>query len=110
MQQLKFAVEGSQGDIYNIVFTRTDNNLSATCTCAAGMSGQSCKHRFALMNGDVSSLISGNEDDVSRLPSMIQDTDVARLYHEYLDAERASAELAAQLKRIKKALAKAMHR
>lgn len=87
--RLEFVVEGSKGDHYLATFEREGTNLNAFCTCQAGENGLYCKHRFALMDGDVSSLISGNVNDVERLKTMIQGTDIESAYTRVQDATKA---------------------
>lgn len=64
MQSLIFSVEGSQPEPYQVIFNNKDNKLTVTCSCAAGESGQFCKHRSNLFNGDVTSLLSNNKDQL----------------------------------------------
>lgn len=98
---LSFEVKGSTGNIYTVTFDRTDDNLKATCTCAAGQAGKYCYHRFYLMDGDTSQLVSDNADDVKLLPDMIEGTDVAKCMVDVIAAAK-------QYEDAKKALAKAM--
>lgn len=110
MAQLRFTVEGSKGDPYDILFEREGDNLNAFCTCAAGDNGMYCKHRFALMDGDVSKLLSDNESDVAKLKALMQGTDVETAYQEVLETQKQANEINARLKAAKKVLAKAMYR
>jgi DNA polymerase III subunit epsilon len=50
---LRFLVKGSTGNIYEITARRTANRLRMTCTCQAGQNHFWCKHRAALIDGDV---------------------------------------------------------
>ncbi|MCB0376700.1 MAG: SWIM zinc finger family protein [Sinomicrobium sp.] len=110
MQRLEFIVEGSKGDEYKILFEREGNNLDVFCTCAAGENGLYCKHRFALMDGDVGALLSENENDVAALKELMKGTDVESAYNDVMLLQAQYDELNARLKTAKKALAKAMYR
>ncbi len=110
MARLEFTVEGSQGDAYHVLFERDGSNLNVFCDCKAGLNGLYCKHRFALMDGDVSRLLSDNATDVSRLPKLIAGTDVEAAIADYREAEAAHERANKALKSAKKKLAKAMHR
>ena len=110
MQKLEFVVEGSKGDEYKILFEREGNNLDVFCTCAAGENGLYCKHRFALMNGDVSALLSENENDVTALKELMKGTDVEVAYDDVMSLQAQYDEINARLKAAKKVLAKAMYR
>ena len=59
--ELRFQVRGSQPEPYTVVFIREGDRLTGSCTCEGAASGQNCKHRLALLNGDVSAVVSGAE-------------------------------------------------
>jgi hypothetical protein len=84
--KLTFLIQGSAKEPYEVSFWRNGRNLTTSCTCEAGKNGMSCKHRFALMDADVTNLVSGNIEDVGRLQEMIMDTDVAEAYRPVLNA------------------------
>jgi DNA polymerase-3 subunit epsilon len=67
---LCFAVLGSTGNVYEITARRIANELRMTCTCQAGQNRIWCKHRTALLDGDISALISNNTADVTTLGEM----------------------------------------
>jgi uncharacterized Zn finger protein len=88
MTMLKFLVQGSMPEPYEITFRRSADRLNALCTCPAGDHAQACKHRIGLMRGDVSSLVGG--DDPSLIAAMIAGTiAIAAL----ADLDRAEADL-----------------
>lgn len=41
---------------YLVEFMRDGDRISATCSCAVGLLGQLCKHRFGLLAGDTSKI------------------------------------------------------
>jgi len=84
--KLTFLIQGSAKKPYEVSFWRNGRNLTTSCTCEAGKNGMSCKHRFALMDADVTNLVSGNINDVGRLQQMIMNTDVAEAYRPVLNA------------------------
>lgn len=84
--KLTFLIQGSATEPYEVSFWRNGRNLTTSCTCEAGKYGMCCKHRFALMEADVTNLIGGNIEDVGRLQQMIMDTDVAEAYEPVLNA------------------------
>lgn len=108
--KIEFVVEGSRGDAYTVSFEKKGANLNAYCTCPAGQSGQYCKHRIALMHGDVSSLLSENSTDVEQLKSMIRGTDVEAAYRKVLEATESFELAEAGLKKAKRDLARAMYK
>jgi len=64
---LCFSVRGSAGNIYEITARRIAEKLRVSCTCQAGQNRIWCKHRTALLDGDVSNLLSDNVSDVKKL-------------------------------------------
>lgn len=110
MKRLQFIVEGSRGDEYLVTFEREGRNLNAFCTCQAGQNGLYCKHRFALMDGDMTTLLSDNASDVGKMKAILAGTDVEAAYKRVLEAERVHKAATRELSDAKKALARAMYR
>lgn len=101
MQEILFEVQGSAIEPYGVVFVkRTDNNLSAFCSCPAGENGQYCKHRFNILEGLSKGIVSNNLNDVKIVQSWLSGTDVEK-------ALIKMRELEAEAERIKKALSAA---
>jgi hypothetical protein len=96
--QLSFRVKGSAPEPYEVTFTRSGNNLTTTCTCPAGKNGQYCKHRFGLMEGDLSALVSTNTGDIPKLHELILGTDVADAYRPVHEANNAVKKIGEVLK------------
>ena len=64
---LCFSVKGSTGNVYEITGRKVSEKLRVSCTCQAGQNRIWCKHRMALLDGDVSDLLSGALGDVEKL-------------------------------------------
>jgi hypothetical protein len=108
-EQLKFQITGSQGDIYTIFASKTDNNMTILCNCTAGINGQYCKHRLSLLDGDITNLSSDNSDDVQLLKEMFLGTDVERNLILVKALEIQYEDLKKKLSNSKKALARSMN-
>ncbi|WP_293957973.1 hypothetical protein [uncultured Fusobacterium sp.] len=80
---LKFLIKGSAKEPYKVTFWREKDNFRSACTCPAGKKGMYCKHRFQLLEGDTSNLVSENIKDLSFLPEMFSGSDVAEIYDEF---------------------------
>ena len=107
---LTFLVQGSARDPYTVVFDREDHNVTTRCTCPAGRFRFACKHRLALIMGDVTSLASDNIGDMETLHLMLLDSDVQEAYEHFLtqrELQRAGQLTAAAWKAVKKQLAQA---
>ncbi len=107
--RLGFVVEGSEGDLYDVVFERRDTFLTASCTCPAGGKGIPCKHRFALMDGDVTRLVSDNAEAVGFLPQMMRGTDVETALAALRGAQAAFYAAKKELASRKKALGRVLN-
>ena len=110
MERLKFLMSGSEGDEYAVSFEISGSNANAFCTCMAGSNGQYCKHRFAIMDGDVSRLLSDNTADVVRLKTLMQGTDLEAAYERVLKASTVLDTAKKEFDAAKKVLAKVMYK
>jgi uncharacterized Zn finger protein len=108
MDSLKFLVKGSSPDPYQVTFTKNDKNISAYCTCSAGVSGQYCKHRFGILAGSATDVISDNIDDISKVAAWLPGSDIEEAWVEVKRLEYDADRIKTQLTRAKKNLAKAM--
>ena len=108
MEKLRFLVQGSSPEPYEVVFTRQGVNLTATCTCPAGTVGQNCKNRFALMAGESTGVVGGDTDKIESVVEMLDGTDVAEALAGVNAAEERLADAKKILANYKKKLARAM--
>lgn len=84
--RVEFRVQGSDEAPYQVAFWREGTNLKSSCTCRAGKARHACKHRFAMLEADVTNLVSGNYEDIGKLQELIQGTDYADAYAPVLAA------------------------
>lgn len=108
MKQFCFLVSGSQPEPYEVIVKVVGKNLTATCTCAAGVNGQHCKHRLSLLTGDASALISDNEVEATELPHLLQGTDVEAAIAELTAAENDAIRAKKRVSDAKKVLGRAL--
>ena len=107
-QEFTFRVRGSRGDEYVIVTARKGLDMKMSCTCQAGQQGSSCKHRFALIDGDIGALISENISDVESLKNLLRGTELEKWCHTVAQLEEKKAKVDKELSAAKKALARTM--
>jgi len=98
IEKLTFLVQGSATEPYEPTFWKDGDNLTTSCTCLAGDNGWYCKHRFAVMNGDTTNLVSDNKDDVKRLRQMLVGSDVEDANADLAIALEASEKLQSKRK------------
>ena len=72
----EFLVQGSALEPYVVSFRRRDaRNISAYCTCPAGESGMSCKHRIRILRGLIEGIVSKNTADVTTVAGWLAGSD-----------------------------------
>ena len=108
METIQFLVQGSAEEPYEVTFQKTGNNLSAFCTCAAGQNGQSCKHRFQILEGNAKGIVSKNSEHVPTVVAWLLGTDVAEAMTALAAAEREFDRAKKVVTSAKKNLASAM--
>lgn len=109
MTTLTFNVSGSSDADYVVRFERKGSALLAFCTCQAGQNSQFCKHRIAILDGDVSNVTSSNASEASSLKDMLSDTPLAQALAELAVAVAQQEEATTKLKQAKKLVSKCMH-
>lgn len=107
--ELTFLVQGSQEAPYTVKFRRTENNLTVTCTCAAGAMGQICKHRFGLLKGETAGLVSGNAEELRKLPEFFIGSDVEAAMERLVLAEEGLESAKTEVAKRKKELARLLN-
>ncbi|MCJ2045692.1 3'-5' exonuclease [Methylobacterium sp. J-078] len=73
---LHFAVRGSSGNRYAVTLEYRSNGPHLRCTCMAGRYGTRCRHVTALLDGDITDLLSSNHADVEVLRLRMSATEV----------------------------------
>ena len=108
---IKFLVQGSEEEPYEVIFDKKEGSITATCSCPAGVKGfrgECCKHRTRILRGDSDGIVSANTEDVKIVQGWIVGSDieiaVQQLSEGEAELERAKRKVAAA----KKALAKVM--
>lgn len=111
LSSIEFMVQGSAPSPYKVKFTFDGvQNLNAYCTCKAGENGQYCKHRFSILRGEASAIVSKNLEDVAIVRSWLAGSDIEMAIHEVAEAEHNFDSARKKLTLAKKALVKAMLR
>jgi uncharacterized Zn finger protein len=108
---IKFLVQGSEEEPYEVAFDKEGDRVTATCSCPAGVkgpTGQCCKHRISILRSDTDGIVSANIEDVKIVQSWIAGSDieieVRKLAQGEAELELAKKKVAAA----KKALAQVM--
>ena len=64
---IEFHVRGSGGDPYQVIFTARPEGVYATCTCKAGIFGEWCKHRQAILDGKLDLAVDASPADAEEV-------------------------------------------
>jgi peroxiredoxin len=108
---IKFLVQGSASEPYQIVFDKKDDSVTASCSCPAGAkgpTGQYCKHRFRILRGDTDGIVSVNIEDVKTVQGWIAGSDVETAIHNLAEGEAELERAKKKVAAAKKALARVM--
>ena len=109
MNEIYFKVQGSAQEPYKVTFVkRSQTNLSAYCTCPAGDNGQYCKHRFRILDGLTTDIVSENLEQVKTIQSWLVGTDVEEALLTMRSIESEAIKIKKALASAKKEVAKAM--
>jgi uncharacterized Zn finger protein len=100
-----FLVKGSASEPYKVTFKKDGSNLSAYCTCPAGQNGQYCKHRFAILDGNLEAVVSENVADAKKVAGWLPGTDVESALQDVALAEKELARAKKKLSTAKKKVA-----
>jgi hypothetical protein len=96
---------------YEVVFKNINNIITIKCNCRAGELTKLCKHKLALIRGDYSILMDGNEGyNVINVKELVKNSQFSQLIIEHDLAEKALAEKQLELRKIKDRLEVAMRR
>jgi len=109
MKKIEFLVQGSAKEPYKVEFFKEDNNLTAHCSCPAGIKKQYCKHRFSILNGDIDAIVSDNAKEVEEVSLWLDGSDVEIAMKEVRILEVEAERIKKELSKSKKALASAMY-
>ena len=109
MEQLDFKVKGSSSDPYEVTFITDGASLTALCTCPAGTFGNLCKHRVAILDGNVKSISSDNADQAPRVAEWLVGSDVEAALAELRTAEKSTESSKEEIMMLKKKVAKTMN-
>jgi uncharacterized Zn finger protein len=106
--ELLFHVKGSAPEPYSLKVTVIGTGLVMKCNCMAGVRGNWCKHKAALLAGEMEQLVSLNRQDVATLTRLIPLTSAAVLANELAQAEKDLEIAERRVKSCRTALARAV--
>lgn len=108
MEELTIKVKGSSSDPYELTFIKDGDSLTALCTCPAGSFGNLCKHRVAILDGDIAAVLDEDNDKVPTVVAWLPGTDVESALKDLREAI-ATKVPKDELATIKRVLARAMN-
>lgn len=108
MKTFTFLVQGSASEPYKVIFSKSEDNLTATCTCPAGENGMYCKHRFRILNGLTEGIISDNLKEVVNVNAWVSGSDVEKAIIELQEAEEDFEKAKRRVSALKKKLSRVL--
>ncbi len=70
-ESIRFLVQGSASELYEVTFIRMGKELTAFCTCQDGQNRLHCKHRVSILKGSQKNIVSDNVSDVAKVQSWL---------------------------------------
>lgn len=109
MNEIKFLVQGSASEPYQVEFIRKDKEqLIANCNCPAGSVRRPCKHRFSILEGSRKGVVSDNKNDVEIVLDWLVGTELEEMLNQLSQLEKQMDLLKNETTKKKKLLAKVM--
>lgn len=109
-EKLEFIVRSSPGDgAYRLTANRIGLGIRFMCSCPAAENGTHCKHRLALLIGDLTSLVSEDSNNVEELIKMVSCTSLANAILELTRLENEFEKAKQKLSKHKKIIARLMY-
>ncbi|MBF0190795.1 MAG: hypothetical protein HQL99_06540 [Magnetococcales bacterium] len=107
MPELLFEVQGPQNRPLEVMIRKNGKNLTATCTCSAGVE-DICQHRINILSGSDQEIIGNKAEDVKKVVSWVAGTDVSKAMHDLVESlkrlENAKEDFSSARRRLVKAL------
>ena len=106
--KIKFLVQGSSDEPYEVIFSKEGGRFTASCTCTAGQYGRCCRHRLNILAGERDDIVSDNHEVVDTVQSWLLGTLLESTLSNVEEAERIAAEARRNLSSAKNRLAQVM--
>lgn len=103
-----FQVQGSAAKPYHVVFTKSGTNLTAHCTCPAGLKRQHCKHRVDILLRKPTAIVSDNRGMADQVAGWLEGSDVGQAIHDLETAQRNPRSTPETIRRYKKKIARTL--
>lgn len=100
------ATSESSGEVYLMEFSKAGDKVKFGCTCKAGQSGQYCKHRIAILEGDVANLDERDALKANAVRELIIDTEIQAMLTELAELQSEIEAKKRQHKKLKTKLGK----
>jgi hypothetical protein len=96
--ELSFKVQGSAEEPYSVSFFYERGELTASCTCSAGIKFQPCKHWKGVLTGERQNYLGSLSDEqIELIQSSLKGTQLLLAWQELKNVERELAFLKKKL-------------
>lgn len=86
---MRTVVKSSGAEPYEILVEQGAGGVTLTCGCQAGAMGQHCKHKAALIEGDLSFAVPGHEGGFREAHAALQASGIPAAYQAYKEEQDA---------------------
>jgi hypothetical protein len=108
-KNIEILVKSSSGDPYTVSFNIDINNISAFCSCQAGIYRILCKHIIGVIGNDDSILYDEKQKKLmKKICTHLQNTNIPLLFSEWKESEELLKKAQQNVKKSKKYLEKAI--
>lgn len=80
-------VSKSSGEVYTLDFSKINETVKFGCSCPAGSRAGYCKHREAILKGDVSAINQRDALDAATVSKLIVNTEIGAILTELAELE-----------------------
>ena len=101
-EEIEFLVQGSASEPYQVIFSKENNKITATCSCPAGKFSGHCKHRVSILTNHAKDIVSNNKEDVEKISSWIKDTEIESALNYFLEMQELEKNAKKEAKKAKK--------
>jgi len=107
-ETIVFRVKGRHDTVYESAFRLDGDNLTAWCTCSKGELGQYCVHVLSILLGEGKGVIGDTTDQVEKVRSWVEGTDVGAALMELAQAELALGKARQEVERAREKVSQAI--
>ena len=108
-ERIRFLVQGTTPEPYEVSFVKSGGEISASCTCQAARNGKYCEHRLNILEGSQKNIVSDNVSDVVKVLKWLPGTSIHQLMNRVKKCEARVKAANRELSKAKRKLSEVMN-